>query len=264
MNTNTHYTGDIMFTVERQQEILNLLKSKKSISVTELSRMFFIGEATIRRDLEKLGKKGLLKRTYGGAVLLEGLDIEIPLSVRESEEKVPKDIIGNSAASLVTSGDIIIIDSSSTALRLVPYLSAKNNLTALTNGAKTAIELGELPQIKVYCTGGRLRENSLSFIGETAEIFIENYFADIVFFSCRSISTQYGIFDSNEQESSLRRIMMRNSKKSVLLCDHTKFDKVSFSKICDFTKIDCLITDVKPSDEWTNYLKDLDVKLIYP
>jgi len=115
---------------------------------------------------------------------------------------------------------------------------------------KTAIKLGEHLNIKVYCTGGRLRENSLSFVGETSERFIENYFADIVFFSCRSISIQYGIFDSNEQESSLRRIMMKNSKKSVLLCDPTKFDKVSFSKVCDFTKIDYLITDAKPSDEW--------------
>lgn len=73
-----------MFTIERQKEIMTLLKNKKSITVGELSQKFFIGKATIRRDLNKLEKMGLLKKTYGGAVLLEGLDMEIPLFIREA------------------------------------------------------------------------------------------------------------------------------------------------------------------------------------
>ena len=62
-----------MFTLERQNQILDYLKQNKSASISALSKLFFIGEATIRRDLDKLEKKNLIKRTYGGAVLLEGL-----------------------------------------------------------------------------------------------------------------------------------------------------------------------------------------------
>src|SRR5690554_5827583 len=105
-----------MFTLERQQAILDLLKSNKSASVSDLSKRFFIGEATIRRDLDKLEKMGLIKRTYGGAVLIEGLDSEIPLFVRESEQKDLKVSIGKLAAQLVNDNDIIIIDSSSTSM----------------------------------------------------------------------------------------------------------------------------------------------------
>lgn len=252
-----------MFAIERQQEIVKIIREKKSVSVEDLSKKFFIGEATIRRDLEKLEKMGLLKRTYGGAVLLEGLDKEIPLSVRESEQRHAKDIIGEMAASLVRDSNIIILDSSSTTLKMVPYLKGKSALTAITNGVKTAMELGELLHTKVYCTGGLLRENSLSFIGEQAKRCIDNYNVDIAFFSCRALSMEVGLSDSNEDEAILRRLMIKNSSKSVLLCDHTKFDKVSFCKIGGFERIDYLVTDIKPSEEWLNFLEMQNVKVLY-
>jgi DeoR/GlpR family transcriptional regulator of sugar metabolism len=252
-----------MFTIERQQGIVNLLKSKKSVSVTELSRKFFIGEATIRRDLERLEKKGLLKRTYGGAVLLDGLDSEIPLSIREIEQKDAKDVIGQIAAQLVEDGDVILMDSSSTVLKMVPHLKGKSKLTVITNGAKTAVDLGEGLHIKVYCTGGMLRENSLSYIGEIARRCIDGFYADILFFSCRAISMEKGLSDISEDESELRRLMIKNCKKVILLCDSSKFDKVSFSKICDFDKISCIITDKKPITRWMDFLKEKSVEVIF-
>lgn len=242
---------------------MDLIKERKSITVTELSTRFYISEASIRRDLTRLEKKGIIKRTYGGAVLVEGLDAEIPLSVRETEQKTAKDIIGRLAASLVKDGDTTILDSSSTTLRMAPYLEGKNNLTVITNGAKTALELGELLHIKVYSTGGVLRENSLSYIGEIARKSIESFFVDTLFFSCRSISIEKGLFDSNEQEAELRRIMMQQARQVVLLCDSSKFDKISFSKVCGFEKINYIITDTKPSTEWIDFLSGKKVKLMY-
>lgn len=252
-----------MFPLERRQNILNLLKTKKSVLVSELSQQFFIGEATIRRDLEKLEKKGFLKRTYGGAVLLEGLDSEIPLSIREIEQKDAKDSIGQLAARQVADGNIIIIDSSSTVLRMVPYLKAKNQLTVITNGARTAVDLGELLHVRVYSTGGMLRENSLSYIGEAARRCISSLNADILFFSCRAISMDKGLTDISEEEAELRRLMINSCQKTILLCDSSKFDKVSFNKICGFDAIDCLITDQKPAATWADFLQAKGVEVIY-
>lgn len=242
---------------------MNILKAQKSVTVAELSSKFFIGEATIRRDLEKLEKKGLLKRTYGGAVLLEGLDTEIPLFVRESEQKDAKEVIGHTASKLVCDGDIIIMDSSSTTLKMVPYLKGKDKLTVITNGAKTAVELGELLHIKVYCTGGMLRENSLSYIGELAKRCTEDFFVDTLFFSCRAISMEKGLTDSNEDEAELRKLMVKSCRRTVLLCDSTKFDKVSFCKIGGFDKVNCVITDKKPSSPWIDFFKEKGVELMH-
>lgn len=252
-----------MFSIERQQNIINLLKLKKSITVTELSKKFFIGEATIRRDLEKLEKKGLLKRTYGGAVLLEGLDSEIPLSIREIEQKNAKDVIGNKAAQLACDGDVIIMDSSSTVLKMVPYLKGKSKLTVITNGAKTAIDLGELHNIKVYCTGGMLRENSLSYIGVLTRQCVDSFFADTLFFSCRALSIVHGLSDVSDDEAELRRLMIQNCKKVVLLCDSSKFDKEASNKVCTLDKLDYVITDAKPSPQWMETFQEKGVEIIY-
>lgn len=253
-----------MFTIERQKEIISLLKNKKSVTVAELSEKFFIGEATIRRDLDKLEKKGLLKKTYGGAVLIEGLDIEIPLSVRETEQKSEKEVIGQLASRLIHDNEAVIIDSSSTTLRIVPHLKNINNLTVITNGAKTAVELGDLRSVKVYCTGGMLRENSLSYIGEISKKCVENFFADTLFFSCRGISMEKGLTDSNESEAELRKVMIKNCRSAALLCDHSKLGKISFCRISDFDEIDYIITDKKPSPEWVNFFNEKGVELIHP
>ena len=252
-----------MYPIERRNMIVELLKQKKSISVSELANQLFIGEATIRRDLEKLEKQNILKRTHGGAVLSEGLSLEIPLSVREKDHKIEKNIIGEFAASLVNDGDTIILDSSSTTLSMVNYLKNKKGLTVITNGAKTAVVLGELLHTKVYCTGGVLRENSLSFIGYQARQFLENFHADKVFFSCRSISMELGLTDANEDEAELRRIMIKNSHKAILLCDHTKFDNNSFCLINRFEGIESIITDLKPNQQLIDFFNKKNIILYY-
>ncbi len=252
-----------MFAIERRKAILDVLKKDKSVTVKNLSEQFYIGEATIRRDLEKLEKSGLVNRTYGGAVLIEGLHTEVPLYVRESERREEKNTISKLASKLINNGEIVILDSSSTTLRMVSTLHNLTDLSVITNGARTAVDLAEVRNIKVYCTGGVLRENSLSYIGETAKVFLNNFNADILFFSCRALSMDKGITDSNEEEAALRKLMIKSSKTSVLLCDSTKFDQTSFCRIGDVDCVDYIITDRAPSSMWIDYFREHDIELMY-
>jgi DeoR/GlpR family transcriptional regulator of sugar metabolism len=251
-----------MFTLERQNQIITILKEKKSASVVELAKMLFIGQATIRRDLDLLQKQNLIKRTYGGAVLLEGLNIEIPLYVRESEQAVEKETIGEKAAELVHDGDTLILDSSSTTYSMIHFLKSKENLTVITNGVKTTIALGEILHAKVYCISGRLRENSLSLVGEQSKKFISNYQVETLFFSCRGIVRDIGAMDSSDDEAELRKEMIKISKRVVLLCDSSKFDKTAFYKVCELDKIDYIITDKQPNEEWMTFFDQHGIKLI--
>jgi len=252
-----------MLALERQNEIMTYLKKNKSASVEDLSRVFFIGPATIRRDLEKLEKANLIKRTYGGAVLLEGLNAEIPIFVREKEQTLSKERIGKLASQFVNDGDIIIMDSSTTTYAMIPYLLPKNDLTIITNGLKTAETLGTTLHTKVHCTGGKLRENSLSLVGPGARDFIKNISAQKFFFSCRGVSAQNGSMDSSEEEAELRRIMMEHSEQTYLLYDSSKFQKNAFYKICDFSKIDYSITDTCPPEDIMKQLEANHVAAIY-
>ena len=245
-----------MLDIERRAQIMEILKENNSMSVVRLSKQLYTSEATIRRDLTKLENEGLVKRTYGGVVLIEGLKTEIPLSMREREQQESKNLIGKVAASLVRDGSIIILDSSSTTSNMVRHLAGKNNLSILTNGAKTAVMLGEGCHANIYCTGGKLRRNSLSFIGEEARAFIARYHVDTMFFSCRGLVFEDGLFDSSTEEAELRRAMIKSAKKRVLLCDSTKIGKHSFQRICNIQEINTIITNAQINTETIQALQE--------
>lgn len=253
-----------MFSDERRQQIIDIVKQQKFINVPELAKKFYTSEATIRRDLDKLKKTGLLKRTYGGAVLIEGIDSEIPLVVREEERTAEKELIAKAAAELIREDDVIIIDSSSTCAKLVPFLAHKKPKTVITNSPKTAIQLSGNSNINIYNTGGFLRSHSLSCVGEAARNMISSLYVDTLFFSCRGASLTIGLLDPSEEEAELKRIMIKHARTRVVMLDSTKLKQTGFARICDFSDIDCIVTEERLSDEWTQHLSSCHVKILYP
>ena len=248
--------------LKRQNEIIELLQSNKSMSVGALAQALHIGPASIRRDLTKLERLGHVKRTHGGATLISGLDSEIPLNVREETRIGEKRKIAKMALRLINDKDIVFLDSSTTTYQLARLLSANQAIKVITNGAKTAITLGE-KNIPVYSTGGKLREFSYSFVGDTAKTFMQNFHGNILFFSCRHVCGDLVLYDPSEHEAELRKVMMQTCDKTVLLCDSSKFHHKSFYKICDFSDIDYLVTDQKPDDQLMAAIKDFGCEVIW-
>ncbi len=253
-----------MFSDERRQQIIDIIKQQKFINVPALAQKFYTSEATIRRDLDKLKKTGLLKRTYGGAVLIEGIDSEIPLAVREEERTAEKELIAKAASALIREDDVIIIDSSSTCAKLVPFLSHRKPKTVITNSPKTAMQLSGNSRINIYSTGGFLRSHSLSYVGEAARNMISSLYVDTLFFSCRGASISMGLLDPSEEEAELKRVMLKHAGTRVVMLDSTKMKQSGFARIGDFSDIDYLVTEERLSDEWTEHLNRCRVQIIYP
>ena len=231
-----------MFYNKRYDAIVQILKENNAATVHFLSKKLFVSEPTIRRDLKKMELQGIIKRTFGGAVLSELLNKEIPLSMREHENMNAKDYIAKEAVTFIRDGQVIFLDASSTVSRIVKYLSAFPNITIITNSPKISLRLAEL-RIKSFCTGGLLLENSIAYVGTYAENFIKNFNADIFFFSSRGISLNGIITDSSIEESDLRRTMLANSKKNIFLCTSDKIGKQFFYNLTDISKIDHIICD---------------------
>ena len=181
-----------MFTLERQNEIMEILKKNKFISINELAKRFYISTASIRRDLEKLEQQGLVKRTYGGVMLVEGVHAEIPLVVREAEQKNAKMKIAQAAASLIRNQDTVFFDSSTTTRQICGFLGDKSNLTVITNGIRAISALAEYDNVAVYGISGKLRHHSLSMVGSQAESFVRDFWASKLFFSCTGLSMSHG------------------------------------------------------------------------
>ncbi|WP_423791667.1 DeoR/GlpR family DNA-binding transcription regulator, partial [Mitsuokella jalaludinii] len=112
-------------------------------------------------------------------------------------------------------------------------------------------------------TGGTMRESSCALTGTIASQTLEKYYVDFTFISCKGIDREKGIMESNDSEGRIKSVMIRQARKAVLLIDHSKFDRTAFVKCDDFSHIDTLVTDEKPSSEWQSYLADNHINLIF-
>ena len=222
-----------MLEVERFEKIMEYLREKKTAPVNVLAKRLFVSEATMRRDLSELERKGLVKRLHGGAILLDGANQELPLYLRERQNTDAKRIISEKASHHIVEGQTIFLDASSTA----------QNLTIITNGLKTAQELNSLSH-RIYCTGGLLLHNSSAYVGDFAADFVRNFNADIMFFSSRGVSESGQITDASREETYIRQVMLQQSRKHIFLCDHNKIGQVYCYNLCNVSQLDDYITDL--------------------
>lgn len=232
-----------MYFNERNNQIIEILKERNTATVRYLANKLFVSEPTIRRALSDLEKGGKIKRTFGGAVLSEEINKEIPLILREQENVPQKREIAVQAAKKIRDGQLIFIDASSTASYLVDQLSPFKNLTVVTNSPKISLKLSDM-KIKCYCTGGLLLEHSISYVGTHAERFVNYFNADVMFFSCRGLSFTGELTDQSIEESQLRQAMLSHSNKKFMLCTSEKFGKKYSFNLCSYKDIDEIISDV--------------------
>lgn len=252
-----------MLAIERRNEILALLQKEKRVVVSDLSQSYNVTEETIRRDLEKLEKEGLAKKTYGGAVINESLNVDLPYNVRKKSNVESKQYIADIIGDMIEDGDHIMLDASSTALYVAKCIKHKKNITLITNSVEILLELADKTGWKILSTGGTLKEGSLSFVGHQAEKMIKTYHVDKAIVSCKGVDSDYGFTDSNEMDAQIKKTMLSSAKQRILAIDSTKFDKISFTQIGDFSDIDRIVTDKKIDEAWEKIFISHNVEVVY-
>jgi len=235
--------GRSMLAAERRANIARMVEQHGSVRVADLSRLFDVTEETIRRDLEDLEQGGYLKRTYGGAVKINGTGLELPFARRLESHREEKTIMARYAATLVQEGETIILDASTTALWLAKHLIDRRDLTVVTNSIQVVMELAGRPGIRVICTGGNLRERALGFVGPLAERAISGYFVDKVFMSGKGLTADGGLTDSNELEVELKKAMLVAARERIVLVDSSKLGHRAFARIDGLDGFSMIITD---------------------
>ena len=201
-----------MLEVERFEKIMEYLREKKTAPVNVLAKRLFVSEATMRRDLSELERKGLVKRLHGGAILLDGANQELPLYLRERQNTDAKRIISEKASHHIVEGQTIFLDASSTAQYLIKYFENY--------------------------------QNSSAYVGDFAADFVRNFNADIMFFSSRGVSESGQITDASREETYIRQVMLQQSRKHIFLCDHNKIGQVYCYNLCNVSQLDDYITDL--------------------
>ena len=252
-----------MLNLERVQYIMDALRESGVVYVKELAQKFYLSESTIRRDLVMLEKEGLIRRLYGGAMLLDRTVSEIPYAVRTATDIPEKSRIGLLAAQLVKDEMTIFMDTSSTTGEMVQHLKKRRNLRIITNSAYLSLRASECLAAEIICLGGKMNPYSKGFVGENALRGAQAWYADYCFISSRCLSMENGCMDNNDDEVHVKRAMIEHSKQAAFLYDSSKFDTTSVCNMARIKEMDYLVTERKPSDKWIQLLKDNGVRLLW-
>jgi len=250
-----------MLARERQQKILQEVKRQRAIKVKELSKLFNVSEMTIRRDLEKLSRQGLIERVHGGVLSIDGTAFEPTFREKEIVNMEEKIKIGKKAASLVKENDTVCLGPGTTVMQIVKNLGEKR-ITALTNSLNIAFELSKIPNVRLFVIGGEVRSESYAMVGPETEDYLRRFYVDKFFVGVNGFTIEHGITIPNPSEAAVYREMIKLSRETIVVADHTKLGRVSFAKIADVECIDALITDSGIYERYEGYIRELQAREI--
>jgi DeoR family transcriptional regulator of aga operon len=238
----------------RFSAILSLLQQTGRVDVESLSQQLDVSLVTIRRDLDALEQKGLLRRTHGGAVSIEPLFYEpfrrdrsfLAQVERAADEKRR---IGRAAAALINPGETIALTPGTTTTEVIRGLPMNYNITVVTNTVNVAMELSKRKDVYVFVTGGHLHGEWFSLVGTAAIRSLENMLINTMFIGADGMDPSWGASCFNADEAELNATMMRLARRRVAVVDNGKLGVVANWRICQASELNILITDVSATDE---------------
>ncbi len=254
-----------MINLARRKQILDILATEGTINTNELSVRLGVTGATIRTDLRDLAREGAIVRYHGGIRLPEKPHSEMGdnYMVRSVTHVDLKRKIGRKAAELVSDGDTIFMDASSTTFHMISYLKDKRDVTVVTNGIHTAMELQRYNNFKsIILIGGMLRPHSGAVEGVMSRELLGRLKAEYYFVSGNGFSIDNGLSGNNFYELELKRMCTERCKNIVALVDSTKIGDDSASPFIPTSKINYLIIDDGVGEETIEACKSKGINVL--
>lgn len=243
---------------DRQLAILNRVISLPKINVADLSEEFSVSQVTIRQDLKLLEQNGMLKRFHGGAMPVSDDDIMKRLSFNYDV----KSNIAKKAASLVSNGETIMIESGSTNALLAMELANKSDVTIITNSTFISRYVRGMNNLKIILIGGDYQHESEVLVGPLTRICLREFHVDKVFIGVDGFSPNTGFTCVNLMRAEVARAMADRANKVIVVTDSSKFDKVGVA--CQFKpeEADMVITDMNLSEKHLQVLKGFGIEVV--
>ena len=252
-----------MLVSERRLKIIELLEQKHSVTVSELTALFPVSLETVRRDLESLENDGLLKRVYGGAVSVKKMKNYEQLSRRSAANITEKKQLAQTAASMIHSGDVIILDSGSTAMALAEYIVGHfESLTVITCSLGIFNTLSRQTNYKLILVGGFFLPSEEAFYGHLAVDTLRQLHADKCFLTPSSVSLNTGISDFLEEFIPIQRQILLSADKDFILADSSKIGTDAMMKIAPLDPSYTYITDAGLPDDIKNIYRQHGIEFI--
>ena len=251
----------------RLTAILTGLQQTGRVSVETLSEQLGVSVVTVRRDLDVLDEKGLLRRTHGGAVSIEPLFYEQfrrdqSFLAQEKYAADEKRRIGRAAAALITAGETIALTPGTTTTEVIRGLPINSNITVVTNTVNVAMELSQRKDVYVFVTGGHLHGEWFSLVGTAALRSLDNMLINTMFIGADGMDATWGASCLNADEAELNSTMMRLARRRVAVVDSSKLGLVANWRICKPDELHVLVTDTAATDEKVAPYEKLGIKVM--
>jgi DeoR family myo-inositol catabolism operon transcriptional repressor len=244
---------------KRLDKIQNYINERGTVSLDELVKKFNVSKNTIRRDVQEITEEGEFKKVYGG-VAVDKSNVTVPFRDRQIHNFKEKKQIGKAAAEFVENGDIIFIDSGTTTVEMVDFLTNKD-LTIVTNNVDFIVKALPYENLKIISTGGMLERSTNSFTSADNDEIINSYNIMKAFLASTGLSIKNGVTNSLPLESGLKHSVVKQSAETFLLVDHSKFDKAALTTYCNLDEINYIVTDSIP-DKYQEYANENQIEII--
>jgi DeoR/GlpR family transcriptional regulator of sugar metabolism len=271
VSDDTNSASGTVDSPDRQQArftaILTALQKSGSVSVEGLGKDLQVSQVTVRRDLDMLETRGLLRRTHGGAVSIEPFFYEPFRNDRSFQAQVEKFAdekrrIGRAAAGLIKKGDIIALTPGTTATEVIRGLPLNHEITVVTSTVNVAMELSKRKDLDIYVTGGHLHGDWFSLVGPTAAQSLSRVMIHVLFIGADGIDAKSGVSCYDPEEAQLNAAMVKHARKKVAVVDHSKFGIVAGWRICPTDELDVLVTDSGATDEMVAPFEEAEIEVI--
>lgn len=225
----------------RRDCIIELIREKGKVTVTELSDFFNVTTETIRRDLNLLDELGQIKKVHGGATSSR-YGFELDFQERAKLLSDEKHLIAQKALTLIKPGDSIFVDFGSTTLEFAKQLSQRENIRVITNSHMIANELLQNDTLDVVLLGGRFGRTKLSCVGEFTLQSIKQHFCDYAVIGIGGCTVVDGVMDQDYEEAAIASQMIQNSSQTIILADSSKVQRRASTLVSDWSRVDFLVT----------------------
>ena len=245
---------------DRQAQIAELVRTNGSAKVDDLARTFGVSTQTIRKDINGMCERGLLRRVHGG-VELATVNAD-HYELRRILNLTAKQKIGQRAAALIPNGSALAVSIGTTPEMVVTALAQHQDLRLYSNNLHLAISAHRFDGATVTIPGGTLREAEADIVGPTAVAFFDSYKFDVGLFGVAAVDENGSLLDLSEDDVRSREAISRNSTTRILVLDATKFGRRAHARSGNITDVEHVICDRRPPEPICARLATAGVNLV--
>jgi len=253
--------------VDRQEKILKLLVAQKTVSINELTQALGVSGWTVRRELNKMEAQQIVKRAHGTVTLIEAPEnISLLMETEVEQEVDPFNIakrqIGETAVRLLRCQRHIALGAGSTTTQVAQALQSCSDIKVMTNGLNIAMTLSRQPDIELICTGGSVHGSYYTLTGQEAERALRAHFFDVAVIGVSGVAIKEGLTVNSQLNAFTLRMMVEQSRKIMVVADHSKIGEVRFAQLAPLEVVDWLVTNVRPDPDFCSQLLLHGVELV--